>query len=170
MTSVIYLIGSLENPYIEDLAVKLRSKFPDVEFFDEWRGAGEAADKAFNAYRKKRNLSYREALKTYGARHIFDFDREHLDRADTVVLVMPAGKSGHLELGYSIGRGKKGYVLFQEEPDRIDQMLQFAIYSGGDLLFSEEELFSELSNDVSSLRHDRLRDNGTAIPLSERRP
>jgi hypothetical protein len=46
-------------------------------------------------------------------------------QAHTVVLVAPAGKSGHLELGWSIGQGKKGYVLFDQEPERWDAMLAF---------------------------------------------
>jgi len=42
------------------------------------------------------------------------------------VLVMPAGKSAHLELGYLIGQGKRGYILLEHDSDRWDVMLQFA--------------------------------------------
>ncbi len=42
------------------------------------------------------------------------------------VLVLPAGKSGHLELGYLIGQGKPAYIWMPEEPDRWDVMYRFA--------------------------------------------
>ena len=48
-------------------------------------------------------------------------------RADIGLLILPTGKSGHLELGWMLGKGKKGYVYFPEgEPDRWDVMYQFA--------------------------------------------
>jgi hypothetical protein len=53
---------------------------------------------------------------------------------------MPSGKSGHLELGYSLGRGKRGYILFDQEPKRVDIMYQFAT----DIFFSFDELAAEL--------------------------
>ena len=55
-------------------------------------------------------------------------------------MVMPAGKSGHLELGYMLGQGKKGYILFDKEPDRWDVMYQFAT----GVFFNKEELINEL--------------------------
>ena len=54
---------------------------------------------------------------------------------------MPAGKSGHLELGYSIGRGKTGYILFLEEPEKLDQMHNFA----DEIFMSEEDLLKVLN-------------------------
>ena len=42
------------------------------------------------------------------------------------MLVYPAGRSGHLELGYAIGKGKRGYVVLDEEPQKWDVMLNFA--------------------------------------------
>jgi hypothetical protein len=39
---------------------------------------------------------------------------------------MPAGKSGHLELGYMLGRGKRGYILMDKEPEGWDMMYKFA--------------------------------------------
>jgi hypothetical protein len=61
------------------------------------------------------------------AKHVFEFDKLHLDRTDAVVLLAPAGKSGHLELGYTIGKGKPGFILYPEEPsERWEVMTQFA--------------------------------------------
>ena len=55
-------------------------------------------------------------------------------------MLMPAGKSGHLELGYARGKNKPGFILFDKEPERVDVMYQFAT----DVFFSQEELFAEL--------------------------
>ena len=55
-------------------------------------------------------------------------------------MLMPAGKSGHLELGYIIGRGKPGYILFDGEPERYDVMVQFAT----GIFFNKQELFDKL--------------------------
>ena len=42
------------------------------------------------------------------------------------VLVLPAGRSAHLELGWMLGRGKPGYILLDGKDDRYDVMYQFA--------------------------------------------
>jgi hypothetical protein len=57
-----------------------------------------------------------------------------------IIMLMPCGKSGHLELGYARGCGKPGYVLFPKEPKRIDVMYQFAT----DLFFNTNDLIKEL--------------------------
>jgi hypothetical protein len=135
---VIYLIGALKNENVPILAEKIRKLGYDV--FDDWYSAGPEADSYFNQYRLARGLNYKDALNSYAARHIFEFDKLHLDRADIVVLVMPAGKSGHLELGYSIGKGKTGYILMDGEPERVDQMHSFA----DEIFMNENALLEKL--------------------------
>jgi len=51
--------------------------------------------------RKPRVSRYDDALKGYAADHVFEFDKHHLDRCDTAILVLPAGKSGHLTWLYA---------------------------------------------------------------------
>lgn len=122
---VVYLIGSLRQPErVQMVASRLRDAGFDV--FDDWVSAGRDADDHLYAYEKARGHSCKEALRGFAARHIFSLDRYHLDRANIVVLVLPAGRSGHLELGWALGRGKKGFILLDGEPDRIDVMYQFA--------------------------------------------
>ena len=121
---MIYLIGSLRNPKIPEIGNALRGK--GWEVFDDWMGAGPEADDCLYAYEQQRGHNFKQALKGWAARHIFEFDKKHLDRARACVLVLPAGKSGHLEFGYMIGRGKPGYILLDKEPERIDVMYQFA--------------------------------------------
>lgn len=41
----------------------------------------------------------------------YAFDKAALDWCDTCVLVLPCGRSAHLEAGYTIGQGKPTYFL-----------------------------------------------------------
>lgn len=119
----IYLIGSLRNNLIPEIAIKIRNAGFDV--FDDWYAPGPEADDYWKSYELVRGRNYLEALEGHAAKQIFDFDKKHLDAAAAAVLVLPCGKSGHLELGYTIGRGKPGFILL-DEPDRWDVMYQFA--------------------------------------------
>lgn len=120
----IYLIGSLRNDNIPKVAKGLRESGFSV--WDEWFSAGPEADDSFQKYHTDLDRNFKEALTSGVAQHIFFFDKARLDLCDVGVLVMPAGKSGHLELGYMAGRGKKTYILNAGEPDRFDIMPQFA--------------------------------------------
>lgn len=135
---VIYLIGSLKNRKVIDIAKSLRKI--GFEVFDDWIAPGPEADDFWREYEKRRGSSYKEALSHWAGKHVFEFDKGHIDRSDIGILVMPAGKSGHLELGYMIGQGKKCFVLFDEEPERWDVMYQFA----EDIFFDLKDLMKEL--------------------------
>ena len=124
MNNGVYLIGSLRNPIVPKLGVALRELGYDV--FDDWFGAGKEADDEWQRYEQVRGRTYPQALAGHAAEHIFHFDKKHLDRCDTGVLVLPAGKSGHLELGYMIGQQKRSFILYHEEPERWDLMYKFA--------------------------------------------
>lgn len=118
----VYLVGALRNPCIPTVGRELRAAGFDV--FDDWFSAGPDADDHLWAYERRRGHTCRAALAGEAARHIFDFDMQHLDAADAVVLVAPAGRSGHLELGWAVGKGKLTFVLQEEQPERIEVMLQ----------------------------------------------
>lgn len=120
----VYLISSLRHTNVIQCAEMLR--WHGHEVFDSWFAAGPEADDYWQRYVTSRGLSYEEALREYAAQHVFNFDKTHLDRADAVVLLMPAGKSGHLELGYAIGKGKRGFILLDKPPERYDVMYAFA--------------------------------------------
>lgn len=123
--SLIYLIGSLRN---RDEMLRIGNELRSMgrfDVFDDWLAAGPTADDEWKVYEEGRGRTYKDALSGRAAKHVFDFDKHHLDRANVGVLVAPAGKSGHMELGYMIGRGKPGLVLM-DRPDRWDVMYQFA--------------------------------------------
>ena len=136
---MIYLIGSLRNPEVPRISKRLRGE--GISVFDEWYAAGEKADDAWRDYEKERGWTFSRAIGTsLAAAHVFEFDYKNLLRAEAAVLVCPAGKSGHLELGWCIGRGKRGYILLEPGVERWDVMYKFA-----DGVFDNvEELIDEI--------------------------
>lgn len=110
------------------------------DVFDDWFAGGPIADDSWQEYEKGRGRSYSDALRGRAARNVFDFDRRNLEASDGAILVLPAGKSGHLELGFMAGRGKYTAVLFPEEPERWDVMYQFA----DDVFTSVDEMLEGL--------------------------
>lgn len=120
----LYLIGSLRNPRVPVVGDRLRAVGFDV--FDNWYSGGPGADDAWRDYERGRGRTYAQALKNHSAQHIYTLDRFHLNRAHGAVLVLPAGRSGHLEAGW-FSATKPVFMLLDEqgEPDRLDVMTQF---------------------------------------------
>jgi nucleoside 2-deoxyribosyltransferase len=134
----IYIIGALKNWGVVSLAEELQSL--GFEAFADWITPGPEADAYLLKYAKLRGWSYKQALNSYAATHVFEFDKTHLDRSDIVVMLMPAGKSAHMEFGHARGQGKPGYILFDKEPERFDVMYKFAT----DIFFDKIKLFEAL--------------------------
>lgn len=128
----VYLIGSLRNPEVPALAGLIRELGFDV--FDDWYAAGPEADDKWRDYEKARGRTYKQALTGLAANHVFDFDLAHLNASAMGVLLLPAGRSGHLEAGLLVGQGKPVAVLI-DSPDRWDVMYKFL-----DVCTSLEEL------------------------------
>lgn len=121
----VYLIGSLENAEIPNIAKELRAA--NYSVFDDWFAAGPDADKKWREYEEKRGRKYKAALEGAAACNVFQFDHRHLSAADIAVLALPAGKSGHLELGWALGQGKPGFILLDRSaPPKWDVMYKFA--------------------------------------------
>lgn len=70
-------------------------------------------------YKQWDTVAYTEALRTEIAQRGFDFDNAALHKCDVVVLVLPCGRSAHLEAGYAAGQGKHVIVLIPslDEPE-----------------------------------------------------
>jgi len=81
--------------------------------------------------------AFRAALDQQVAIDGFGLDMDALKWCETCVLVLPCGRSAHLELGYACGAGKKTAVLIPEpqEPELMYKML-------GAILVSENELIA----------------------------
>jgi nucleoside 2-deoxyribosyltransferase len=122
----VYVIGSLRNPDVPFVAAQLREAGFDV--FDDWYAAGPEADDHWKKYEESRGHTYEKALDGFAANHVFSYDKFHLDSADAAVLVLPAGRSAHLEAGYMIGKGRPVFILLDEVSGNLrwDVMYKFA--------------------------------------------
>jgi hypothetical protein len=136
---VLYLIGSLRNPEVPAIAQAIEHVF-GCEVFASWFAAGPGADDAWRDYERARGNTFEEALRGHAATHVFAFDEEHLTRADAGLLILPAGKSAHLEAGIMIGERKPVWIL-RDDPERWDIMYQFAFRHGGGIAPTRESLF-----------------------------
>lgn len=134
---MIYVMGSLRNAQVPVIGNALRAAGHGV--FDDWFAAGPEADDKWQEYEKARGRTYAEALDGLAAHHVFSWDRTWLSVCDVGVLVLPAGASAHLELGWMIGRDKRGFILMDGEPERYDVMRKFAT-----VVFSVDELIERL--------------------------
>lgn len=66
-----------------------------------------------------------EALSHPVAARGFSFDKSGLDWCDTCVLLLPCGKSAHLEAGYAIGQGKPTLTILHT--DRFEPELMYLL-------------------------------------------
>lgn len=139
---LVYVAGSLRNPTVPVVGQELRAA--DFDVLDEWHSAGEKADDAWQSYEQARGRTFVEALHSRAAENTFYFDRAYLDLSDAVVMVAPAGRSAHLELGYMCGRGKPTFILATDEPERYEVMPKFA-----------DGVFSDVSSVVAALKFHR---------------
>lgn len=121
----VYLAGSLRNEDIPRL-VSIIELQTHRSVFADWFAAGPEADDYWKRYYSELGHTYRQALSKPASKNTFEFDKRHMEKSKTMVLVLPAGKSGHLELGWFLGQGKPGYILLDGETDRWDVMYQFA--------------------------------------------
>lgn len=137
----IYLIGSLRNERIPVISNDLRDA--GYEVFDDWYAIGPEADDHWKSYEQGRGRTYQEALQGKVCENAFNFDRRNIDAADIGVLVLPAGKSAHTELGYMSHplAMKKTYVLMEGDNERWDIMYRF--FTG--VVYSVDELIGVLN-------------------------
>lgn len=133
----VYVVGALRNPAVTLIAQRLRDVL-DCEVFDDWHAAHPDADDQWRSYELDRGRSYPEALQSYAGQNVFQFDKKHLNESTHGLLVLPAGRSGHLELGYLAGRGAATAILLDKDYDRWDVMYAFAELVTDDI----EEVFS----------------------------
>lgn len=66
----------------------------------------------------------------------FAADFAAMEKADTFVLVLPCGKSAHLELGWAVGAGKRTAILLEDEvePELMYRMVDHIAPTVYDLL------------------------------------
>jgi nucleoside 2-deoxyribosyltransferase len=58
----------------------------------------------------------------------YALDKAALDWCDTCVMVLPCGRSAHLEAGYAAGRGKR--TIFYLRPEKFEPELMYLLGNG----------------------------------------
>lgn len=67
-----------------------------------------------------------EMMNHWRVRAAFKEDKTFIDWADVLIMIMPCGRSSHLEAGYAVGKGKKMYIIGGFEKGEFDVMYGFA--------------------------------------------
>jgi hypothetical protein len=133
----IYVASSWRNEHQQGVVGLLRAAGHEVYDFKNpapgqhgfhWRDCGGAAAEDGPGNGAKTIPTYLAAIVSQRARDGFALDKQALDWCDTCVLVLPCGRSAHLEAGYTAGQGKDTYFLLH--PDKFEPELMYLLGTG----------------------------------------
>ena len=124
----IYVASSWRNAYQPTVVQALRNAGHEVYDFKDPEsngGSGFQWSEIDPEWQSWTPEVYREHLTRHPiAAHGYMRDFRAMEWADTCVLVMPCGRSAHLEAGWFAGRGKRTIVLLEDgEPELMVLML-----------------------------------------------
>ena len=133
----IYVASSWRNPYQPDIVRILReSEFEVFDFRDNdamfhWR----ELDPLWKFWTYRRCAA---ALLLPKPEKAFAADFGALQKADAVLMVMPCGRSAHLEMGWAIGKGLPTAVLYEDDspcdPELMIKMTDFRSTDLGEIV------------------------------------
>lgn len=124
----IYVASSWRNDYQPTVVDALRTAGYEVYDFraPKWNDNGFHWSEIDGAWQDWDFERYVTALTHPLAESGFKSDMDGLEWADVCVLVLPCGRSAHLELGWAIGRGKPTAILHHPtraiEPELMGKM------------------------------------------------
>lgn len=106
------------------------------DFRNPPNGAGFGWEEIHPDWQQWTAAQYVAALEHPRAVEGFASDFDAMKRADTVVLVLPCGRSAHLELGWAVGAGKRTAILLNgdHEPELMVKMVDHIAVDLPDLL------------------------------------
>lgn len=138
----LYVASSWRNPYQQDVVELLRMSGHEVYDFRHPPGAtGFGWREIHPDWERWTPEQWREALRHPRAVEGFRSDRDGMAWADACVLVLPSGRSAHLEAGYMAGQGKPVVMLVpRNHPDRIEPDLMVELFGNGYFAVDEHEL------------------------------
>jgi hypothetical protein len=120
----IYVASSWRNNIQQQIVAQLRAVGFDVYDFKN----PKPGDKGFHwseiaeAWKSWTTPQFREALTHPIAEAGFKSDMDALKACNACLLVLPCGRSAHLELGWAVGAGKKTVVLSTQHPEEPELM------------------------------------------------
>lgn len=143
-TKRIYVASSWRNPHQPDVVSALREVGFQVYDFRHPRPDNEGfawseIDADWQAWDAER---FRTALAHPVAERGYSFDFEGMQWADTCVLVLPSGRSAHIEAGWMAGTGRRLYILTlgENEPELMYKLAAGICLTIPELLASLREV------------------------------
>lgn len=137
----VYVASSWRNEHQPEVVRALRAGGHDVYDFrnPEPGNTGFAWSDIDPAWQTWTTEQFRHALLHPIAKHGFELDMRALATCEACVLVLPCGRSAHLECGWAAGAGRKTLVYspVQQEPELMYAML-------GGVFSTVDEVVSEL--------------------------
>lgn len=136
-TDRIYVASSWRNPMQQGVVYTLRAAGFEVYDFKNPRPGdkGFAWSEIDPDWQDWTPEEFVEALDHPVARAGYESDFDAMEWADTFVLVMPCGRSAHLELGWAVGAGKRTAIVLDDgEPELMYRMVDYLAPSMLDLL------------------------------------
>lgn len=133
----VYVASSWRNPMQDAVVAVLGAANIDCYDFKNPEGrTGFAWSEIDPNWLSWTSKEYVAALQHPAAVAGFDSDFAAMQKADTFVLVLPCGRSAHLELGWAVGQGKRTCILTRdgEEPELMARMVDHIATSVMDLL------------------------------------
>lgn len=130
----IYLASSWRNPSQPELVQKLRDAGHEVyDFRNPPNGTGFSWSEISPDWEKWTAQEYIDALKHPCAQRGFWSDYAAMNWADTFVLLLPCGRSAHLEAGWAMGRGLDTLIITQDgEPPELMALMAKKIVTNFD--------------------------------------
>ena len=137
----IYVASSWRNPYQPGVVNYLRGLGHTVYDFREH---GFSWDKIAPDWEGWSTLEYYHiGLLDEICEDAFQMDYTAMHRCDATVLVLPCGRSAHLEAGFAVGQGKPTCIYVPKADEPLDVMHKMA-----DIVFSLDQL-RDWSNQAS---------------------
>jgi hypothetical protein len=133
----VYVASSWRNPLQDPVVAVLRAAGIDCyDFKNPDGGTGFAWSSIDPDWMTWTPEQYIAALEHPLAIAGYESDFNAMQRADTFVLVLPCGRSAHLELGWAAGQSKRTAILTQdgEEPELMARMVDLITPSTHELL------------------------------------
>jgi len=143
----IYLASSWRNRDQQDVVSHIRMLGHDVYDFKQLKPGHQGflwseMDEAYSSWNAE---ELRNALLHPAAMDGFRLDFAAMNWADTFVMLLPCGKSSHLEAGWAIGMGKPTYFILNgcQEPE-----LMYKLATG---------IFSTINGFYEALQFDEIK-------------
>ncbi|GEA79951.1 hypothetical protein [Cellulomonas uda] len=124
----IYVASSWRNPDQPEVVDRLRARGFEVYDFRNPPGrSGFAWSEIDPGWQSWTAAEYIAALEDPLAVAGYASDFAAMQWADTFVLVLPCGRSAHLELGWAVGAGKRAVIITRdgEEPELMAKMVDY---------------------------------------------